>query len=428
MLNRILAIAWNGIYRTYTDRVAVVYMFLAPIAISTIIGLAFGTQDNDINLPDAEIKIVNLDEGYTTPDGRQVNLGQQNYVEVLVENPPESLEELISASLETDLQKAREMVDKGDIRAVLIIPPEFSARVNDPAQQGEVELYYNPRAEVSVTVVIAIVEQLTDSVNMGQVAQTVYVGESGYFIQQADSPDQIGAAANDALSRLYSGEADPGIRLNRVNIKGEKQEFDMLAYFAPSMAIFFMTFAMAAGTQEILQEQRNWTMQRILTTPTPRWVYMFGKLLGTYGTGLIQMLILLFVTPFIAFLLGREGSLWGNNYLGLALVTLSVVAAGTGLGLLISSFSKNMVQAEGISSAVLILLGLLGGTFVPIDVEIMRLISNLSLNKWGIDGFNALANDNASLGEILPNVLVLLGMAAVYFVVALWQFGRRAEI
>ncbi len=428
MLTRIVAIAWNGIYRTYTDRIAVVYMFLAPIAISTIIGLAFGTQDTDINLPDAEIKIVNLDKGYTSRDGRHINLGQQNYVDILVENPPEALEELISASLESDPRKAREMVDRGDIRATLIIPPDFSASVIDPLQQGIIELYYNPRAEVSVTVVTAIVEQLTNNVNMGQAAQTVYIGQNGYFIQRSTSPDRIAAAANDALSRLYSGEADPGIRLSRVNVEGEKQEFDSLRYFAPSMAIFFMTFAMAAGTREILEEQRNWTMQRILTTPTPRWVYMLGKLLGTYGSGLIQMLILLLVTPIVAFLLGREGSLWGDNYPGLALITLAVVAAGTGLGLFIAAFSKDVAQADNISSAVLILLGLLGGTFVPIDVEIVALISNLSLNKWGINGFNDLANNNASLSDILPNVLVLLGMAAVYFVVALWWFGRKAEI
>lgn len=428
---RIFAIAWNGIYRTFTDRVAVIYMFLAPIAISTIIGLAFGTQDNDVNLPDAEIKVVNLDEGYITRDGRQVNLGQQNYVDVLVNNPPEGLEDLISASLEDDPQNAREMVDNGEIRAALIIPPDFSASVNDPTQKGEVELYYNPRQEVSATVIIAIVEQLTNSVNMGQVAQDVYVGESGYFIQHGaatNTANQIGEAANAALSRLYQGEIDTGITLSQVNVEGEKKEFDALRYFAPSMAIFFMTFAMAAGTREILEEQRNWTMQRILTTPTPRWVYMLGKLLGTYGAGLIQMLILLVVTPVIALLLGREGSLWGDNYVGLLLITLAVVAAGTGLGLLIAAISKDVSQADTISSAVLILLGLLGGTFVPIEVDFVNIISNLSLNKWGVNAFNDLANNGASLGDILPNAMILLGMAAVYFLIALWRFSRKAEV
>lgn len=429
MLTKILAIAWNNIYRSYTDRVSVLYMFAAPILLSTIIGLAFGSFDNDLNLPDATLKIVNLDAGYTTDDGRAVNLGQQNYVDVLVTNPPEALENLMSASLETNEKKAREQVENGELRAVLIIPPDFSEKVRQ--SQGEVELYYNPRSEISATVIISVVEQLTNSVNRGQVAENVYVGANGYFVQRGmatGQTDKIGEAANQALTSLYTGEAGDGITLTTATVSGEKQEFDSLRYFAPSMAILFMTFAMAGGTRSILWEQKNWLIQRIITTPTPRWVYMVGKLFGTYAVGLIQMLILLGVTPLIALMLGREGSVWGENYLGLALMTLSVVAAGTGLGLFIASISKSEQQADSIASAALILLGLLGGTFVPIEVDFISALSNISLNKWGINGFSDLANNNAPLSDVLPNIGVLVGMAGVYFTIALWRFGRKLEM
>jgi ABC-type multidrug transport system permease subunit len=65
---------------------------------------------------------------------------------------------------------------------------------------------------------------------------------------------------------------------------------------------------------------------------------------------------------------------------------------------------------------------------VPIEVDFVNIISNLSLNKWGINAFNDLANNGASLGDILPNAMILLGMAAVYFLIALWRFSRKAEV
>lgn len=429
MLSKVLAIAWNGIYRTYTDRIAFLFMFITPIVLSLIIGAAFGGESTDINLPQSEIEIINLDEGYTTSEGRQANLGQQNYVDVLITNSPEALSELITASESSDVEQSRQKVEDGEIRAALIIPPDFSEKTQ--TGQGELELYYNPRSEIAVTVLISILEQLTNNANMGQVAQEIYVGQDGYFIQHAmasGAMDKIEPAAEEALTRLFTGETGRGITLTSASITGEQQDFDSLGYFAPSMAILFMTFAMAGGTRSILWEQQHWITQRILTTPTPRWVYMVGRLLGTYVSGVVQMLILLLVTPLIAVLLGRDADVWGNNYLGLALLSLSVVAAGTGLGLFIASFSKTETQADTISSAVVILMGVLGGSFVPIEVGWLNTISNLSLNKWGINGFNDLANNDAVLIDILPNVAVLVGMAILYFVIGLQQFNRRLDV
>jgi len=429
MLRKILVIAWNGIYRTYTDRTAVMLMFLVPIALSTIIGLAFGSGSSDIELESPRLLVINQDEGAALPDGTPVQQGQQ-YVDILVSHPPQELADLIAAESSTDIEAARQQVEDGDARAVLIIPPDFSSKVL--TGEGQIELYYNPAAEIGATILISVVEQITASLNIGQAAQDVLVGENGYFIEQGlanDKVEVIGEAASAALTPIFSGQQVSQVRLNSVNVKGDVQEFDSLRYFAPSMAILFMTFAMAGGTRSILEERRNGTLARLMTTPTPRWVYMLGRLLGTYGAGVLQMAILLLITPLIAVMLGREASVWGNNYIGIALITLAVVSAATGLGLLLSAFSKTPEQADNLSSAVLIVLAILGGTFVPVDgVPVLDMIKNASLNYWGVQGYNDLANNNAPLGDVLPNIGILFLMAAVFFMIALWNFNKRLDI
>jgi ABC-2 type transport system permease protein len=195
-------------------------------------------------------------------------------------------------------------------------------------------------------------------------------------------------------------------------------------------AILFMTFAMATGGTTILRESRNWTLQRIVTTPTPRWVFMGGKLAGIYTTGVIQMILLILATTLIARLMGREGSVWGTNIPGVALMILAVVFAATSLGLLIAALAQTPEQAATYNNVVIFLLGMLGGSFLPIEglPAALKILPKFTLNFWGIDGFFDLAFDNAPISQISTNLLVLVAMGIVLFAVSLWRFSRRLDV
>ena len=57
------------------------------------------------------------------------------------------------------------------------------------------------------------------------------------------------------------------------------------------------------------------------------------------------MILLILSTTLIARMMGRENAVWGHNYVGLALMVLVVVFAGTSLGLLIAALSKTPEQS-----------------------------------------------------------------------------------
>lgn len=428
---KILAIVRNNIYRMFNDRVALMFMFLIPVGVSTLMGLAFSSDSGDVDIVQSKILVVNQDAGTTSADGREINWGRDLFVQLLVADVPDGLDELIEGEISSDSAKARESVKDGDARAALIIPPQFSAQVGEGTAQ--VELFYNPGSEVGASVVISIVDSLVASLNNGQAGEQLLVGmPDGYFIELATESgqfDKIAEVAEREIPALYTGETAALITLDSVSVEGDVNEFDPLQYFAPSLAILFMTFTMAAGARGILEEQQNWTLQRIMTTPTPRWVYLLGKLFGTYFTGILQMAILIVVTPIVAVILGRSAGVWGTNYIGIALITLAIVAAGTGIGLLLAAISKTARQADIYGTGVLLIVGILGGTFVPVDtVPFLDALSNISLNKWGLDGYIALSADGASVLDILPNVGVLLAMTAVFFGVALWRFNERLDM
>ncbi|NDJ77078.1 MAG: hypothetical protein GYB65_12555, partial [Chloroflexi bacterium] len=60
---KLTAITWKDLYQTFQDRNALLYMFAMPVALSLIIGLAFGTG-GDISIDEIPLAIVNGDEGH----------------------------------------------------------------------------------------------------------------------------------------------------------------------------------------------------------------------------------------------------------------------------------------------------------------------------------------------------------------------------
>jgi ABC-2 type transport system permease protein len=205
--------------------------------------------------------------------------------------------------------------------------------------------------------------------------------------------------------------------------------FDPLQYFAPSMAVFFLTFTMAGGVVGIIEERDRWTLQRMLSSPTSRLTILAGKFGGTYLNGLLQLSVLIVATSLIGPILGSKNSVWGSNIPGIILITLAAVAAAVGLGTLVAGFAKSAQQADTISNAVLILSGLLGGSFFNVASfgPALQVGSKLTLNYWATNAYNTLAQ-TGDIAAVLPNIAVLLLMFAVYFGVGVMLFNRRLDV
>jgi ABC-2 type transport system permease protein len=437
MIAKLLAIARKDVYVAFRDRSAMIFMFAMPIAISVIIGLAFGTS-GDISIDAVPVAVINQDAGTTAPDGSPINLGEtfeQAFIptgDEIIDSDFAQIHDLTEGERVDDPADARAQVEDGDLAALVTIPnPDFSANALTGDTPSMVEIFYDSGRSVGPSVIRSIVNGITNGMNTVILAQRL-APEIMTELGAAQDADQ--AAIGLAVGRMSVEAMDQArsapIQLEQQNLQGETRTFDALQYFAPSMAILFMTFAMATGGTTILRESRGWTLQRIVTTPTPRWVFMGGKLAGIYATGVIQMVLLIVSTTLIAQMMGREGSVWGTNLLGLALMILAVVFTATSLGLLIAAAAQTPEQAATYNNIVIFLLGMLGGSFIPIEglPDALSFLPKLTLNYWGIDGFFDLAYENAPVSQISTNLLVLVAMGIVLFAVSLWRFSRRLDI
>jgi len=169
-------------------------------------------------------------------------------------------------------------------------------------------------------------------------------------------------------------------------------------------------------------ERRSGTLGRILVSPTPRWVVLGGKLVGTFVSVLVQLGILMLTLTAVGSLLeGRLTFIWGTNVGMLLLVLVCVSLAVSGLGVFLAGLLKDMEQANTIRTVLTMALGVLGGTF---GFQLPRSVAQFSMVYWGRDAFDLLA---AGHGEVWPNILVLFAQGVVLFGIGLFFFNRKFE-
>ncbi|MCW5873818.1 MAG: ABC transporter permease [Anaerolineales bacterium] len=409
-----LEIAIKDTLTRFRDWKALAGMLAAPLIISAMIGLAFGgLSSGEAPLQDIPMALVDLDQG---------ELGQA-YYDVLT-SP--DLETLIALERMQDAEAAKARIESGELRAVLVIPAGFSDNVI-PDNEGNsgtasVELYTDPAASVSPVIIKSIVERISASINTLLLAGQVS-GEqmAQYAPLLGQEMARLGEAIGAELQSSNFTFEDPPLGLEVVTTGEDEEPFDPFAFFIPGMAVFFLMFSMFEGSRSILQEERRWTLQRLISTPTSTWQIILGKMGGTFLTGLLQFAVLV-ISSSVLF-----GVSWGNSIAGLLIMVVLTVFAASGMGAMLTAFSRNENQAGVVGSAVSLVFGALGGSFFPADglTGIVNIASRLTVNRWAMEGLLALTVERGGLADIQLPVLVLAGIGLVTFVLALLVFQKR---
>jgi ABC-2 type transport system permease protein len=119
------------------------------------------------------------------------------------------------------------------------------------------------------------------------------------------------------------------------------------------------------------------------------------------------------------------GVKWGDP-LGMAALILAAVFGATGWGLLITAFARNPNQVSSIGTATMLIFGILGGSFIQLDVmpPAVQLFSKITPNAWALDGFTTLAL-GGGLAQLSEPILALLIMGVTLFVVSTLIFGKK---
>ena len=396
----------------FRDRAGLTLMLLAPFILTLGMGFVTGrfSDDGNNSLGDIPVIIINQDEG---------DLGQ-TLTDIFMSA---ELADLLEPTRSTDPTTARQQVDNDEIAAVVVVPAGFTASVipdqTNPTLPDPlpIELYANPARPVSVGVVQAILDTFLNRLAAGQLSGQVAISQ---LVQNGLIPvSDIASTAEEIGRQAATTLTDEAQFIQLQRSEQEAEGFDTLAYLAPGMAMLFLMYTVSRGGSSILTERQEGTLPRLLTTPTSPAQVLGGKIVGIYLTGVAQMLILIFASRILF------GVDWGNLF-NVVILILAVVAGAAGWGLILAALSRNPNQVGSLGSALMLIFGILGGSFIPVDGfgPALRSLRLLTPNGWGLDGFATLAN-GGTLTDIIPALGGLLVMATILFAVAVFTFRQR---
>jgi ABC-2 type transport system permease protein len=475
-MNKLWVIAFKDIRARFTDRTLLIIMIAAPLAISTIIGLAFGglgrTSSPIQNIP---VAVINNDKpassgasfggviaGLLTtgqlPAGtssslaecpqtgsasgnatgaNSISLGElikgtafdQSTAQGLIDANNINPLALPTGSSEYLEAAARAAVDKGVYTALVIIPSDFSSALasradpRQPATTANVTLYGNAGQGLSAGIVRSVVDSIVAQLISGNIAIGATLTELA-----TQQPAALAAVSSQQLNKLFACAFAPGddlIQLANVPVQAAPTNTagSLLVTFGSAQAMFFALFTGQFGILSMYEERKDGTLQRILVSPTPRWIILGGKLVGVLVSVLFQLLILILALTLVgSFIEGQLTFIWGNDIAKLGLLLLGAASAAAGLGMFLAGVLKGIEQANIVGSVLNIGLGVLGGGF---GFQLPRSVAQFSFIYWARDAFDTLA---AGRGDISLNILVLFVEGFLLFGIGLLLFNRKFEV
>lgn len=465
-MRKLWNIAWKDLYLRFSDRNLLLLMIATPLALSTIVGLAFGGLGGDsAPIEDIPVAVLNLDRG----NAYGQNYGQ-SYVDLFV--PPStggaenvdcgtgpsstagtSIDDLTDATAfdqaeanalfqsgeldeavlgGEDLETiARAAVDQGIYRALVIIPSDFTEKmaylpmVHPNIEATGVTVYGNSGSQISAGIVRSIVESVTNQLVTGNIT----VASTFAQVQDTFGTAGLGQLSELDFENAFACAFDPRagtVSLDIESVVAEESENAaslILVSVGSVQAMFFALFTAQAAVFSIHSERREWTLQRLLTTPTPRSIIFGGKLVSVFVSVFTQLVLLLLALTLVGSLLeGKLSFIWGNDFLRIVLVLVSASLAVSGFAMFFAGLIKSPEQSQVIGSVVNIGLAVLGGAF---GFSLPEGVSQVSILYWGRAAFEHLATGDPDIGM---HLIMLAGQGVVLFVVGLWMFNRRFEV
>jgi len=417
-MKKLILIGIKDLKLMFRDRAALTSMLLAPFLLTIGMGFVTGRfSGGSSGLSNIPVVIVNQDKQ---------DLG--NALEDLFNS--EDMADLMEPTASSDPEAARQLIESDQASAAIIIPggftqsiiPDNDAILDPNATQldaVQIEVYSNPAKPTSAGIVKAIVDEFISRVEEGRTTNMTSIVQ--LIASGLVSPQNMGSEVGALFQDVEQTES------TAINLKTDKEgpdavEFDMLSYFAPGMALMFLMYTVSYGGRSILAERSGGTLPRLMVSPTNTAQIMGGKVLGIFFMGVAQVGILILASTLFFQVK------WGDP-LGIIVLILAAVFGASGWGMIITAFARTPAQVGSTGSALMLIFGILGGSFINLEQmpPFLQTFSKITPNAWGLDGFTTLALGGTA-ANLLEPITALLIMGIILLGVSVILFNRNGLV
>jgi ABC-2 type transport system permease protein len=385
ILSHSMRIAWKDLLELFRNRLGLVLLVVMPLFMMVMVGFIYPSNSS---VSDLQIGLVNEDLGFNN-----VFLPSQTFITGLdaINNHAQILT-LTNVSSIADL---KDMVQRGQLEGGIVLPSNFSQSVFS-GQQGTIIII----SDESNPQISAIIQTSLTSVFQAMGTQMAI-----------NNVAPLNATNPLAVVQPFSVQTQ-GV------VSGHPSYFD---FIAPGiMAMTVMMSVMTGLPVAISQEKEIGTMDGMMVAPVNRLSILLGKTMAQTARGLIQGAIILTLAIAIFGV-----TIQGSILLVIALLLLGVFSF-VGLGIVITSFTKDQETAQMLMMTLMFPMMFLSGVFFPIQQMpwYMQDIAKFLPLTYASDALRKVMVLGAGIPQISTELIILIVFGIVMIAIALPVFRR----
>jgi ABC-2 type transport system permease protein len=383
----------------FHDQRSVILTFLLPVILITLFAFAYG----GIGLLNGRSEPLNLlvaDMDQTRSSKEIVDkIGDNEDIRIII----------------ADSEKSKEQVIKGKSACALMIYKGFQ----DSLLAGNVtpiELMFDRSREME----IGFLQQKLISTLMPLTGEIIVKKSIENYLREK-FPDINKSRRDDILSNAIKHDKNP-ISIKWTSVVGEKNDTKLgLIQAVAGTAILMLLFSVAGVGTSILEEKENGTINRLLYSPLRGSTILYSKMLFAFFISVLQLTAMFL---FAWLFLNMDLSV---NVPGLILMIIATSFSVSSMGIFLAAISKTRQQAQNMSTIIILVMSAIGGSMIPLFImpSILQKIALLSINYWGIQGFYDLFWRVLPLEDILPKILILMGIGIFMTLASIHLFKKR---
>jgi ABC-2 type transport system permease protein len=375
-MSSVLTLLKKDFLRLRRDRVALLLLFIVPLALIVLFGQVFGVNRSDSGPVGVPLAVVN--ESSSAAAAR-----------LLAALQAEPAFHIVTDHGEGDL---RRLMRDNQFRFALILPPDL-------LQADRVGLHLvflsNPRNAIETSTVYGILQKV------------IFTTAPELLL-----PSAAVTQGPSMMERL--------VKIDREQVIGRDVRSPQATQIVGGWAMQFLLFALSNSAAAIYMEKELGLYQRLLSAPVTRAQIVWSKFIYGVLLGVIQLVLLFF-----------GGSvLYGIDvihHLGPLLLVCALAAATcTAFGLLIAAIMPTAEASRGTATLLILLMSAVGGAWFPVSFmpAFIQRVSALTPVYWSIRGFEQVLWSHDSVAQLLPTLGILAGIAAAVMAFASWRFSR----
>jgi ABC-2 type transport system permease protein len=394
-----------------TDRLALLFAILFPflfIIIFSFVLSGVGSEDERLELhlvtQEAEGGLSHEIIGaMVTEDDSQLEPGEPKFVWL------------------EDYDEARQMVEDKEIAGFLAFPADFTEGIM-MGYGTQLEVVADAEAINERAALNGLARGIASRVGSQQVSTSATIG---LLVEQGLSTGNM-ADIGQVIQEFFSEQG--GIAMEESFIEfgtdkvGEVEAENPSDFVIPGYLVMFVFFTAALSAERMVRERQNHTLERMLAGSVRRESILGGTFLGTVIKGLIQIAIFWIVGLLIFNIdLGRSPA-------AVIILSILVIIMSSAFGVMLATLVKTERSAGSIGVLTSLVLAPLGGCWWPLFIlpKWLQSIAKITPHAWANTGFNKLMVFGADFSAVVPEMLALVGFAAVFAIIAVLRFRTSA--